>query len=192
MLLVICCLFLQLNCLGQSNYASLSGTIFDPHRQAIPGASIQLTSVSTHALRKVTSNEQGIYQITGLLPEEYKLNVQASGFSAVTQTVHLEVGQQTTCDVTLQLTSLTGTVNIQSESMNVLRTTDASVGEVVERTSIRNLPLNGRMLIDLVLTVPGAHESHGAQAGDMSPFYWRPSQRSVVSIGGNRSNANYF
>ncbi|MFN2578754.1 MAG: carboxypeptidase regulatory-like domain-containing protein [Pyrinomonadaceae bacterium] len=192
MLLAICCLFLQMNCLGQSNYASLSGTIFDPQHQAVPNALVQLKSTTTHAVRQVTSNEQGIYQITGLLPEDYKLNVQASGFSAVTQTVHLEVGQQTTCDVTLPLTSLTGTVNIQSETMNVLRTTDASVGEVVERTSIRNLPLNGRMLIDLVLTVPGAHESHGAQAGDMSPLYWRPGQRSAVSIGGNRPNANYF
>ena len=70
--------------------------------------------------------------------------------------------------------------------------TDASVGEVVEPTSVQNLPLSGRMLIDLVLTVPGAHESHGAQAGDMSPLYWRPGQRSAVSISGNRPNANYF
>ena len=154
-LIGICCLFIQANCFAQSNYASLSGTIFDPQRQAIPGASIQLVSISTHAVRQVTSNEQGIYQITALLPEEYKLNVQAPGFLPSTQTVHLEVGQQTTCDVTLQLASLTGTVKIQSETMNVLRTTDASVGEVVEQTSIRNLPLNGRMLIDLVLTVPG-------------------------------------
>jgi len=76
--------------------------------------------------------------------------------------------------------------------VNVLRTTYASVGEVVEPTSIRNLPLNGRMLIDLVLTVPGAHERHGAQTGNMSPLYWRPGQRSAVSIGGNRPNANYF
>src|SRR5213080_1174741 len=191
-LLVIGCLLIQVECLGQSNYASLSGTIFDPQRQAIPAASIQLTSLSTRAVRQVTSNDQGIYQITGLLPEEYTLSVQATGFSGSSQTVHLEVGQRTTCDVTLQLTSLTGTGNIQSESMNVLRTTDASVGEVVERNSIRNLPLNGRMLIDLVLTVPGAHESHGAQSGDMSPLYWRPGQRSAVSIGGNRPNANYF
>ena len=192
MLLAICCLFVQVNCLGQSNYASLSGTIFDPQGQAIPDASIELVSISTHAVRQVTSNEQGIYQITALLPEEYKLTVLASGFSASTQTLHLEVGQKTTCDVTLQVASLTGTVNVQTETLNVLRTTDASVGEVVERTSIGNLPLNGRMLIDLVLTVPGTHESHGAQAGDMSPLYWRPGQRSAVSIGGNRPNANYF
>jgi len=192
MLLTVCCLFIQISCFGQSNYASLSGTILDPQRRAIPNASVQLISTGTRAVRQATSNEQGLYQITALLPEEYKLNVQAAGFSAATQTVRLEVGQQMTCDVTLQLSSVTGTVNIQSDTINVLRTTDASVGEVVDRTSIRNLPLNGRMLIDLVLTVPGAHESHGAQAGDMSPLYWRPGQRSAVSVGGNRPNANYF
>ena len=105
-LFAACLLFIQVNCLGQSNYASLSGTIFDPHRQAIPGASIQLVSVSTHAVRQVTSNEQGTYQITALLPEEYKLSVQAPGFLPANQIVHIEVGQQTTCDVTLQLTSI--------------------------------------------------------------------------------------
>jgi hypothetical protein len=79
-----------------------------------------------------------------------------------------------------------------TDAAAVLRTNDSSVGEVVERRSVQNLPLNGRMPIDLVLTVPGAHESHGAQAGDMNPLYWRPGQRSAVSIGGARPNANYF
>ena len=43
-----------------------------------------------------------------------------------------------------------------------------------------------------MLTVPGAHVSHGAQTGDMNPLYWRPGQRSAISVGGNRPNANYF
>jgi hypothetical protein len=177
---------------AQSNYASLTGTVYDPQHQAIPGASVQLTSDSTHAVRQATSNEQGIFQITGLLPDLYKVSVQAPGFALFSQSLRLEVGQPTTLDVDLQLSSLSTTVQVQTETQNVLRTTDASVGEVVEPTSIRNLPLNGRMLIDLVLTVPGAHESHGAQTGDMSPLYWRPGQHSAVSIGGNRPNANYF
>jgi hypothetical protein len=177
---------------AQSNYASLSGTVYDPQHQAIPGAAVQLTSDSTHAVRQVVSNEQGIFQITGLLPDLYKVSVQAPGFAPFNQAVRLEVGQPTTLDADLQLSSLSTTVQVQTQTVNGLRTTDASVGEVVEPTSIRNLPLNGRMLIDLVLTVPGAHESHGAQAGDMSPLYWRPGQRSAVSIGGARPNANYF
>jgi hypothetical protein len=63
---------------------------------------------------------------------------------------------------------------------------------VVDQRSVESLPLNGRMLIDLVLTVPGAHISHGAATGDMNPLYGRPGQRSAVSIGGERPNANYF
>lgn len=188
-------LLLSVNCFpvfAQSNYGSLSGTIYDPQRQAVPGASVQLTSDSTHAIRQAVSNEQGIFQITGLLPDAYKVTVQASGFAIFNSSVRLEVGQPMTLDIDLQLSSLNTTVQVQTQTVNVLRTTDATVGEVVEPTSVRNLPLNGRMLIDLVLTVPGAHESHGAQAGDMSPLYWRPGQRSAVSIGGNRPNANYY
>src|SRR6185437_3398670 len=74
----------------------------------------------------------------------------------------------------------------------LLKTQDASVGEVVDQQSVQSLPLNGRMLIDLVLTVPGAHISNGAGTGDVNPLYWRPGQRSAVSIGGSRPNANYF
>jgi hypothetical protein len=66
------------------------------------------------------------------------------------------------------------------------------VGEVIESVAVHDLPLNGRMLMDLMLTVPGSHVSHGAQTGNMNPLYWRPGQRSAVSIGGNRPNANYF
>ncbi|MEK6280817.1 MAG: carboxypeptidase regulatory-like domain-containing protein [Acidobacteriota bacterium] len=179
-------------CQGQSNYAALNGTVLDQQQQVVPGAEVQVTSVSTRAVRQVRSNEQGNYQITGLLPGDYKLAAEAQGFAPWGQTLSLEVGQQMTCDVNLKVSSVSGVVEVETQAAAVLRTTDASVGEVVERTAIRNLPLNGRMLIDLVLTVPGTHESHGAQTGDMSPLYWRPGQRSAISIAGNRPNANYF
>ena len=192
---MLCCvtvsLLAPLLCFGQSNYAGLNGTVFDPQQQVVPGASLRLTSLTTEATRQVVSNEHGAYQITGLLPGEYKLTAEATGFAAWSQSFSLEVGQQMKCDVTLTVSSVSGMVRVENQAA-VLRTNDASVGEVVEPAAIRNLPLNGRMLIDLILTTPGSHESHGAQAGDISPLYWRPGQRSAVSIGGNRPNANYF
>src|SRR5215467_4000197 len=177
---------------SQSNYATLSGTIFDPQQKVLAGCSVQLTSENTGASRTAITNELGSFQITGLLPGDYKVSVQALGFATLTQKITLEVGQSMTLDLNLRVESLNTVVDVTADTINVLKTTDASVGEVVEPTAVSNLPLNGRMLIDLVLTVPGAHESHGAQAGDMSPLYWRPGQRSAVSIGGNRPNANYF
>src|SRR5687768_4480644 len=79
-------------CVGQSNYAGINGTVFDPRQQVVPGASLRLTSVSTEATRHVVSNEDGMYQITGLLPGDYKLAAEATGFALWTQTLSLEVG----------------------------------------------------------------------------------------------------
>jgi hypothetical protein len=176
---------------GQSNYATLSGTVFDPQQRAVAGATVELTSLATRQARRVNSNEQGIFQLSGLLPGDYNLTIQATGFAPFTSSVRLEVSQQLTLDVNLDLAGV-GNVKVDVAAVEVLRTTDASVGEVVDQRAVQNLPLDGRMLIDLVLMVPGAHMSHGAQAGDMNPLYWRPGQRSAVSIGGNRPNANYF
>jgi hypothetical protein len=101
------------------------------------------------------------------------------------------VGQQVTLNVKLKVGSSTESVTTHAAA-ELLKTTDASVGEVVDQRAVSQLPLNGRMLVDLMLTVPGAHLSHGAQSGDMNPLYWRPGQRSAISVGGNRPNANYF
>src|SRR5438477_565137 len=177
---------------GQSNYAVVSGTITDPQQGPVAGAAVVLTSNETHAERRVTTNSQGIFQITGILPGQYNLSVAASGFAQLTHALRLEVGQQLDLSFLLKLASASDMIQVDSTAADVLHTVDASIGEVIEPAAVSNLPLNGRILIDLVLTVPGAHVSHGAQAGDMNPLYWRPGQRSAVSIGGNRPNANYF
>src|SRR5690242_6651590 len=178
--------------LGQSNYAVVSGTVTDPQQGPVAGAAVALTSNETHAERRVTTNAQGIFQITGILPGEYNLSVTASGFAQLTHALRLEVGQQLDLNFSLKLASTSDVITVDSTAAEVLHATDASVGEVVEPESIRELPLNGRMLIDLVLTVPGAHVGFGAQTGMTNPLYWRPGQRSAVVLGGARPNANFF
>jgi hypothetical protein len=176
---------------AQSNYAVVRGSILDPQHRPIAGARVHLTSIGTGAEREVVSNATGLYQVAGLQPGAYTLTVDSNGFRQATQSLDLEVGQQATLDLQMRLGSDNQTITVQAAG-ELLKTEDASVGEVVDQRSVDSLPLNGRMLIDLVLTVPGAHLSHGASAGDMSSLYWRPGQRSAVSIGGSRPNANYF
>jgi hypothetical protein len=177
--------------LAQSNYAVVRGSVLDPHHRPVADAHVQIVAQETLAKRDVVSNEAGLYEIAGLQPGTYTLTVDSPGFARATQTIDLEVGQQATVDMSLNVGSESQTVTVQA-SGELLKTQDASVGEVVDQRSVESLPLNGRMLIDLVLTVPGSHISHGAATGDMSALYWRPGQRSAVSIGGNRPNANYF
>jgi hypothetical protein len=176
---------------GQSNYAVLSGTVTDAQHLSVVGAAIELTAASTGAVRRVVTNQRGLFEAPALLPDDYEMKVVAPGFATTTQTLRLEVGQKLALEIILKLSSVAQDVKVTAGS-EVLRTTDASVGEVVEPTSIAELPLNGRMLIDLVLTVPGAHVGFGAQTGSTNPLYWRPGQRSAVVIGGARPNANFF
>src|SRR4029077_12111372 len=176
---------------AQSNYGVITGTVMDAQHLPIAGVAVQLTAASTRAIRHVATNQQGLFEAPALLPDDYELKTEATGFASTTLSVRLEVGQKLAVDISLTVVGMKEGVNVVAGS-EVLRTSDASVGEVVEPQSIRELPLNGRMLIDLVLTVPGAHVGFGAQTGSTNPLYWRPGQRSAVVIGGSRPNANFF
>ena len=176
---------------SQSNYASISGKVSDAQSLPVARATVRLKSVSTGTTRSVSTDANGIFYAPALLPDDYKITTEASGFAPVVQVLHVEVGEKLAVDVPLKVGRVKEGVQVTAAA-DILRSTDASVGEVVEPKSIQELPLNGRMLIDLVLTVPGAHVGFGAQTGETNPLYWRPGQRSAVVIGGARPNANFF
>src|SRR5215467_1513699 len=176
---------------GQSNYAAVSGSVRDAQSLPVAHARVEFKASSTGTTRSVTTNESGAFYAPALLPDDYQLTATASGFAPVSQPLHLEVGQNLSLDIPLKIGAVQQGVEVSAPT-ETLRTSDATVGEVVEPKSIQELPLNGRMLIDLVLTVPGAHVGFGAQTGQTNPLYWRPGQRSAVVIGGARPNANFF
>ena len=177
---------------AQSNYAVVRGSVLDPQHRPVASARVHFKSTDTGAQREVVANALGLYEIAAIQPGSYELTVESSGFQKATTKLNLEVGQQATVDIDLRVGSDTQNVTVEASAGELLKTQDASVGAVVDQRSVDSLPLNGRMLIDLVLTVPGAHIGHGAATGDMNPLYWRPGQRSAVSIGGGRPNSNYF
>jgi hypothetical protein len=186
----LCVLIFSSAVLGQSNYASVSGKVVDAQSLPIAHATVLFTSANNGTTRTVTTDENGIFFAPALLPDDYQLTASATGFAPVVQPLHVEVGQKLAVDVSLKVGTVKEGVAVNAAA-DILRSTDASVGEVVEPKSIQELPLNGRMLIDLVLTVPGAHAGFGAQTGSTNPLYWRPGQRSAVVIGGARDNANF-
>ena len=176
---------------GQSNLATINGDITDPSSRAVPNATVTIRSTETSAIRSTTTNLTGAYQIPGIAPGDYTIEASAEGFATSSRTMRLEVGQTARQNFALTIGERRTTIEAEARA-DTLKTEDASIGEVVEAKSVHELPLNGRMLLDLALTVPGSHQGHGAQTGNMNPLYWRPGQGSSLTIGGNRPNANYF
>lgn len=70
--LVVFCLATALGAArGQSNYATVSGSVLDPQRHPVSGARVQMTERGTGAQRDVASNANGIYEIAGLQQGTY-------------------------------------------------------------------------------------------------------------------------
>ena len=163
---------------AQSNYATLRGSVTDKDQHAIPQAHIRLTAAATGAVRDLSADAAGLYVAEGLQPGAYHVEISSADFASSNESIQLEVGQQMTLDERLAVSKQTETVVVKY-TPELLKTADASIGEVVDQQSVDQLPLNGRQLINLVMTVPGAHQSMGAQAGNANPLYWRPGQFSA-------------
>src|SRR5437763_4748841 len=165
-----CLLFGLIAAHAQSNYAVVRGSVLDPQHRPVPGAHVHLKSTETGAQRDVIANATGLYEIAAVQPGSYELAVESSGFQQARTRLNLEVGQQATVDLNLRVGGDQQSITVKASAAELLKTQDASVGAVIDQRAVDSLPLNGRMLIDLVLTVPGAHLSHGASSGDMNPL----------------------
>jgi hypothetical protein len=189
--LALLCLLLAVAAQAQSNFANLHGIVRDPQQNPISNATVVFTATETGVTRNVVTNTEGLYEAPAVQAGTYTISVAVPGFTALSRTLTLEVGQNLDLDFHLQLGSVAQSISVQGGSV-VMDSTKTGVGEVVEPKSIQDLPMNGRMILDLVTTVPGAHMGAGAQTGVGNARYWRPEQDSAFSIGGARPNANYY
>ena len=110
---------------AQAGTASLRGTVTDDQGGALPGATVTASSSATGASRTTVTDAGGVYQLLALPPGAYDVKVELSGFrTAVRQQVTLAVDSSSKLDMTLQIGSLSETVNVTTE-VSPLNTTDA-------------------------------------------------------------------
>jgi len=176
---------------AQANLAVLSGVTHDAQGGALAGAQLTLRAPQTGLTRSLKSGADGSFEFAELPPQDYVLEISAAGFTTRQETFTLEVSQHARLELTLQLQSVAQRVEVHAEGA-LLHTSDAALGEVIEPKTVEELPLNGRHFLDLALTAPGVHMSHGAQTGSTLPLYWRPGQDAAITVGGNRPNANAY
>src|ERR1043165_3798184 len=86
------------NVFGQaSNTGTVTGVVKDEKGGLVPGASVKIVNLGTNAERTATTTSEGVYEITQLVPGNYRVEVQAQGFSKCVQDpVVVQVLQRTT------------------------------------------------------------------------------------------------
>lgn len=134
----------------QISATSLRGTVTDPSGSAVSGATVVLASAETKTERTATTGPEGEYQFLSLPPGTYVLSVTASGFSRQEQSgLHLLVNTPATANVRLKIGQVSESVNVSSE-IEALNTVDASIGNSFGETQVKQIPLEGRNVPDLL------------------------------------------
>jgi Carboxypeptidase regulatory-like domain len=135
---------------GQSGTATLQGKVTDDQKAAIPGATVTLSNAGTGFERVTTTAEGGTYTFVSVPPGSYKLTVELTSFrTAVHDNVILQVDSTTQQDVALQVGGFAEALQVIAETPTV-NTSDASMGNVISGTQIRELPLEARNVAGLL------------------------------------------
>jgi hypothetical protein len=147
----------------------------------VPGALISVVNEDTGLRRMTLSQPDGGYVVSSLLPGIYKISVRKTGFRTMIRFgVKLIESQPERVDFNLIVGSVQETVTVEG-STPLLNTKDASVGTLVERDEIEQLPLNGGGLLTLLQLAPGTVVTP-ATRGEAGQF----------TVNGQRPNTHYF
>ncbi len=150
MSLVVVCVALSGVAFPQASSSSLRGTVTDPSGSAIPGATVVIDNAESKTTRTATTGDVGDYTFPVLPPGTYTLTVTATGFARYQQTnIQLLVNTPSTANVRLKVGTTSETITVTSEAP-ALDLVDASLGNSFDQTQVREIPLEGRNVPDLL------------------------------------------
>ncbi|MDP9051967.1 MAG: carboxypeptidase regulatory-like domain-containing protein, partial [Acidobacteriota bacterium] len=171
---------------GQESRATLSGKVTDPTNAVVSGATVTVTSVETSVVHTAKTNESGEWRVQALNPGHYSFEVKATGFKSVQHSaIELQVGDQKTADVQLQVGAVTETVDVATEGS--LIDTDAAVsGTVITTKELEELPSQSQVPTLLAGLTPGVVVGNGVSGG---VYLWSTNGASQIQENGSGSVA---
>src|SRR5712691_2735428 len=169
---VLCCLAFLLctsTASGQAVYGSIIGTVTDPQGNAVAGAKVTVTSVTKNTIEETTSNESGNFSVIHLIPDTYKVKIEASGFKANDiASVLVQVDTAVRVDAQLQVGAVNQTVEVTGE-VPQLKTDRADVSLDFNSDYVEKLPLVNRNFQSLLLSAPGTQQIGWNHAATENP-----------------------
>ena len=162
----------------------------------MPGVTVVATAVSTNVQSKAVTDAKGFYNFPTLNVDTYNVTSSQPGFRDYQQTgVKIDANSALRVDITMQLGTVTNTVNVKSDALQV-ETQSTQNGVLIDGTKITSVPLNGRSYIDLLKLQPGVSPYSHSQDSDTSGVGATQVSGDLdngqQSVNGGRTGSNAF
>ncbi len=173
------------NLAAQSFRGTIRGAVSDSSGAVIPGAKVTARNLGTSETREVTSQGDGEYVFLELPAGEYEVSAIAPGFQEIRQRAIVGVGAETVVDLQIGKVAASHESAIVVESAPLVETGNTTLSQIVDRTLVQELPLNGRDFGKLVALTPGVTVEGSGVAGSEKGF-------GQFNINGNRDRSNNY
>jgi hypothetical protein len=177
---------------------AIGGRVTDQGGAVVPEAAVLVRNLATGLEQSATTNRAGLYQFLALMPGTYSVTATGKGFHNVEALVRVLVGNTTFQDLKLQV-GASGEIVKVTGTMPVFRPAESSASNVLDRSFINELPLNGRRYTDFTALTPntsydgdtGLISIAGQQGGEDSGYANGNGSNAFTVDGANATN-NYF
>jgi outer membrane receptor protein involved in Fe transport len=153
---------------AQGYTATLRGKVMDEQGAALPGVTITARNPGTNDARSVTSGVGGLYFLPSLPAGAYDLTAALSGFATGKRAaVVLRVSQEATVDFTLKVGQMSEEITVSAEAP-ILETTRNTIGTIINKDQIDELPVIDRDFASLAKLSPGVTTGRGGNGDSIS------------------------
>jgi Carboxypeptidase regulatory-like domain len=178
---------------AQTGTTSLYGRVLDSTRAVVAGATVTIANPAQAISRVATTPSTGEFEFLALPPGTYVLTVEKAGFKKYEQrNLQLLVNQPSGVNVLLEVGALTTQIEVSSEAP-MINTEDATMGIAFGENQVKELPLEGRNVPDLLTLQPGV--AYTGNRADTNPDDTRSgavngarSDQGNISLDGIRVN----
>jgi hypothetical protein len=173
--------------LAQQYSGTITGTVTDPTGAAVAGAAVTARNLGTNATYNSTTSDQGGYSFAQLPVGTYEIQVKQGSFKEfIAKGVEVHVSTSTEVNARLEVGAVSEMVTVEASAVQV-QTANAEIGEVVDGTQVRELPLNGENFMNLVTLSPGVSTAQSFDGRDKGL-----TGGSDFSVNGNPYTNNLF
>lgn len=172
---------------GQAqNTGTISGNVKDSQGKVVVSAEVTLFNTATEAKRVEKSNAEGEYLFSDVAVGDYILTVTAPGFGAFeVDQLHVDADANVRTDATLRPASVTQEVRVESQG-TTLDTRSATLGTLIDKNEVENLPVDGNNVVSLTALLPGISNVNAPTT------FTSDTGGPTYNISGSRNNQNLF